>query len=770
MAKKQPVMEAFELNEGAVLSASFFETKENRLWTLLLKGFIVYLLSMGSIGFYLSAFDIAFHVPLCHIMIFLMSMLCASLYYRLLTENLGYFLMFISFAGLVFVFKDYINSGFYAVVNITVDNAAQYFDVDIQKLYNERIGNRYVTVTFFTLFLGFVLDILLNVYISRRMQYVVAIGIVMALNLIPLYLTMEPDLLYSLMILSGIVLAIVFKAGRHYSPQVSVRRDNYRYKIIGKRKQEISYRYDVKAHAYAGGFAIVFVFCLVLLIGVIRPKERFNVGYQGNKYKDLTVAGMTTLLTDGWQGFYRSQDMNGGIQSGKLGDVSTIYLDHQTDLVVQMTPYSAKRLYLKNFTGTTYLPYANQWKASETEQEQPQGETQAMKRAYEQAYPYASKAQMKIQCVGVASDVYAPYYTDEVNWMRNQSTITYYPRLEKNKTSVESKDYRQAAYTDEDLEVPNENLEAVAQTVEKLGFVGKDETMIASLIAYYQDEIPYTIQPGRTPNKKDFVNYFLQENKKGYCAHFASAAVLIFRYLGIPARYVEGYAIDYDQMLDGQLVEESEYEDYYDGYSELGKTALLEIKVTDADAHAWVEVYSPLYGWYPVEVTPTGSDEEVTNFWEEFAEFMGDDVEESAQIQERKGWTFSDNMVRKTGFFVLIVVCLTVLIFVLRKLTAFIVYRIRFARADRNDRMILHYHRFMKKKQRKYPQLSKCQNYVDMLHTLRDQSINQKLSQELDEQMDDMVEILNQAGFSKKQITTSEYEFLVSCLRRFDKI
>ena len=79
-----------------------------------------------------------------------------------------------------------------------------------------KIGNRYVTVTFVALFIGIVLDILLNVYISRRMQYVTAIVIIMCLNLIPLYLTMEPDLLYVLMMLAGVAMAIIFKAGSNY--------------------------------------------------------------------------------------------------------------------------------------------------------------------------------------------------------------------------------------------------------------------------------------------------------------------------------------------------------------------------------------------------------------------------------------------------------------------------------------------------------------------------------------------------------------------------
>ena len=144
MAKKKhaDTIESMELCEGVYLQEEFFEKKENRVLTLLLKGFIVYLLSMGSIGFYLTAFDISFHVGLCHALILLTSLGCAMLYYRLMVENLGYLFLFVTFAFLVFTFRDYINSGFYAIVNITVDNAAQYFDVDIQRLYEEKIGNR----------------------------------------------------------------------------------------------------------------------------------------------------------------------------------------------------------------------------------------------------------------------------------------------------------------------------------------------------------------------------------------------------------------------------------------------------------------------------------------------------------------------------------------------------------------------------------------------------------------------------------------------------
>ncbi len=75
----------------------------------------------------------------------------------------------------------------------------------------------------------------------------------MCLNLIPLYLTMEPDLLYVLMMLAGVAMAIIFKAGKHYSPQVSVKRSNAQFQVQGKKKKEVVYVYDVKAMVQAKG-------------------------------------------------------------------------------------------------------------------------------------------------------------------------------------------------------------------------------------------------------------------------------------------------------------------------------------------------------------------------------------------------------------------------------------------------------------------------------------------------------------------------------------
>lgn len=114
------------------------------------------------------------------------------------------------------------------------------------------------------------------------------------------------------------------------------------------------------------------------------------------------------------------------------------------------------------------------------------------------------------------------------------------------------------------------------------------DALSAHIREFLKDHAVYDLQPGSTPEDQDFIRYFLLENKRGYCVHFASTATLLFRYYGIPARYVEGYRVERDA--------------FEDGYAE----------VHDRDAHAWVEIFDDRFGWIPIEVTPAAPDNEVT--------------------------------------------------------------------------------------------------------------------------------------------------------------
>jgi len=88
----------------------------------------------------------------------------------------------------------------------------------------------------------------------------------------------------------------------------------------------------------------------------------------------------------------------------------------------------------------------------------------------------------------------------------------------------------------------------------------------------------YTLTPhltGKVPALADFMMF----THSGYCQMFSGAMALVLRLHGIPARVAVGFTPGKLQSADTYLV-------------------------NDRDAHAWVEVYFPGYGWIPFEPTP----------------------------------------------------------------------------------------------------------------------------------------------------------------------
>jgi len=96
---------------------------------------------------------------------------------------------------------------------------------------------------------------------------------------------------------------------------------------------------------------------------------------------------------------------------------------------------------------------------------------------------------------------------------------------------------------------------------------------------------------------KDIVSQFLFEKKVGFCQQFASSMVLLLRAQNIPSRFVIGYVApeiedDYDEIPEEILYRDQVPRDPYK-------------HVYDSNAHAWVEVYYPSFGWIQFEPTPS---------------------------------------------------------------------------------------------------------------------------------------------------------------------
>lgn len=117
---------------------------------------------------------------------------------------------------------------------------------------------------------------------------------------------------------------------------------------------------------------------------------------------------------------------------------------------------------------------------------------------------------------------------------------------------------------------------------------------LESIRDYLWARAEYTMQPGTQPEDQDFAEYFLTQGHRGYCAHYASSAVILCRMCGIPARYVQGYVLTQNSFHSGNRQPGKD-----------GRSETFEIDIPDYQAHAWAEVYIKGFGWMPYEFTET---------------------------------------------------------------------------------------------------------------------------------------------------------------------
>ena len=135
------------------------------------------------------------------------------------------------------------------------------------------------------------------------------------------------------------------------------------------------------------------------------------------------------------------------------------------------------------------------------------------------------------------------------------------------------------------------------------------------------------------------LDYFLFERRAGHCEYFSTAMVVLLRAAGIHTRAVNGF-------LGGQ-------------WSEFGNYLV----VTENEAHSWVEVWFPGYGWVEFDATPAGTaSSEVASSWLWPGRILFDGIQHrwskwvldysaQSQVGLMSGWSrlFADDPAPATG-------------------------------------------------------------------------------------------------------------------------
>ncbi len=104
---------------------------------------------------------------------------------------------------------------------------------------------------------------------------------------------------------------------------------------------------------------------------------------------------------------------------------------------------------------------------------------------------------------------------------------------------------------------------------------------ILAIQAWLSQNVAYDLFAPVPPQGADAVDDFLFESREGFCEQIATATAIMLRTLGVPARIATGYVPSDRDAIAGVWISRA------------------------SDAHAWVEVRFPSYGW--VAFDPTAS-------------------------------------------------------------------------------------------------------------------------------------------------------------------
>lgn len=200
-------------------------------------------------------------------------------------------------------------------------------------------------------------------------------------------------------------------------------------------------------------------------------------------------------------------------------------------------------------------------------------------------------------------DTFTPYMYDTSNGSQQSVYYNLSDELIKTLMALDSQEIKSSGMVNSEeytafvylnyLQVPYglSRLKAFADGIVTLDDPGLECVAVKNAIC---SDTKYSQHLNVLPAGEEYIEYFLFNQKRGYCEHYATAGTILLRMKGIPARYASGY-----------FIRPSEFNVEYDKSGNKKYVAY----VKDYNAHAWTEVYKAGFGWLPFDMTNAISDE-----------------------------------------------------------------------------------------------------------------------------------------------------------------
>ena len=647
-------------------------------WFFLTNALITFLLVMGSAGVCLSAFEVRFYDALLILYAIVLSLFVAFLYWHFALRIIGYIASFAGFIWVFFYERYRIRGGFAYMLNRLMKVIEEKFSLPVEQSYNVYGFSEKSSVTVCVMFLLIISILLVNAAVTESKGFEWVFVMTFPLTQIGFYFDLKVNLFYYVMYLSGLISIYFLRSSSHCRMENRKRKGYTR----RKRKNKVIYNYvnDGK-YIMSFTLAMILLITVVSLIAsVFYPERKFTMQTELDGLKARTRESVRKAAMVGFWGMVNPGGSAGGVDRNKMGQSRYVRLDYETDLLVKTAIEQGENtLYLSAFHGSFYqdaywmtigeyrmdtgdaIPSLRDVNLTSTQLFRlPQDLNEKIYQGKLLGKQKGMEVTNKDAAVGY---YYRPYYLTEGSndisvqmidddetqgglSLSSGETFSYMPlrtfdsvvELEEQVKQLRGEAFRLAKakgdqevleLLDEEeqyskyvhavyLTVPEKNQSVIKEFCENYGLNEKTKDPVGRLAEIFQENYEYTLIPGKTPSKKDFVNYFLEESKKGYCTYFATAGTLIFRYLGIPARYTGGYVLPSYDFRSGTRVSESKLSENA-ALNQIPKDTSLyplgvyEYELTDREAHAWVEIYVDGFGWVPVEVTPSSTGEEILN-------------------------------------------------------------------------------------------------------------------------------------------------------------
>lgn len=757
------------------------------IYFILSNAMINFLIVIGMLGCVLKPFDIRCDYTLLLCFGLIISVCLAFLYYKLYIKIIGYLIIITGFIWSVFQYRYVLRGGFAYIINTYMEFFEKDLDLPIEKRYNVYGTSERFAMTLCIIFIAFTIMLLFNMVITEAKGYVLIFLLTFPFAQIPLYFELKIPKFYLAMYVAGLLALYLLRNTKHYKMEYK-KKKGYFVKIHTKSETTV-YDYVNDGKNTFWTILIIAVATIVILFATysIYPEKKFKMDDKYREYRENTRDFTKELILQGFSGMLKKN--TGWVGRSRLGQAKYIKLDYQTDLIVQKEYVEDERtLYLKSFIGSFYDNAY--WKTiREYQGKKVDLKDYGIKNSdiiYDSCFNIWDHMEVsnRIKIVNIDANSnfdYEPYYKrkyiddsissriddlndDEFanplkkNWY---STLKYYPLINNISTSEFSEaannnrkeidnddndEYKESfikldQYSkyvhDMYLDVPEKNTKTIQQFCKKYNLTKDTPDLPEKLAAIFQQDYEYTLMPGRTPHNEEFVNYFLTKQKKGYCTYFATASTLIFRYLGIPARYVTGYAINTSDLASGTQLRENQIREPFQNYENV-----YEYDVNDSQAHAWTEIYIENFGWLPVETTPSSDEEqpkpEDTN---SFGGFMQNNILTQKNL----------DVVKKTSasLFIIVIVCVVITII------GYIGFGIFYRRKRRNNPSVIFQLDYLFRCFEINGILrNKYESYEENAQMIIENGIVEESV------MMQLIEIVNKEKFSGKEISIKDHDFV----------